>query len=128
MVYADYAYYRDEYLGATITDEAEYARLARRATEEVEYYTFGRSASASDAEAVKNATCAVAEVLRRMEESDPTRKGQIQSERLDEYSVTHVTPYNTAQGWEASRRRQIQSALRLHLAGTGLLYAGVGLA
>jgi hypothetical protein len=124
MMYADFSYYRDQYLGAVITDEAEYGRFAKRATEEINLHTFGRAAYRADSAAVKNAVCAVAEVLKRMEECDPTRSDRIQAEKVDDYSVTHVTPFNTAQGWEASRRRQITNALRTHLFNTGLMYAG----
>ena len=60
MVYADYNYYTQNYLG-TMLNEEDFSRLALRASSFLDYYTRGRAAQNAELEAVKMACCAVAE-------------------------------------------------------------------
>ena len=60
MAYADYPYYKNTYLGTAI-QEADFPRLALRASSFLDYYTQGRAGQNQDVNAVKMACCAVAE-------------------------------------------------------------------
>lgn len=60
MVYADYEFYKTEYFGVAIS-EADFPRLARRASSYIDYITMGRASGYSVDDAVKMACCAIAE-------------------------------------------------------------------
>lgn len=60
MVYADYEFYKTEYFGVAIS-EADFTRLARRASSYIDYITMGRATGYSADDAVKMACCAIAE-------------------------------------------------------------------
>jgi len=117
--YADYEFYTDTYLGAAIAS-ADFPRLALLATVTVDMLTFDRAAAViaadTDADAVERiqlATCAVAEVLSKIESSG----GQVvQSESVGRASVTYANP--------KSQDAQSFAAAKLYLWPTGLMYRG----
>lgn len=108
--YADYEFYKDKYLGQKI-QESMFDALALQATNYINYITFGRIDQENAAEDVKLATCAVAEVILKNEES-----GGKSSETVGKLSVT----YNT----KGTAERKMYSAAYPYLAHTGLLYRG----
>lgn len=127
--YADWTFYEDVYMGNRIA-QSDFDRLALRASEEVDYMTFQRAQQAfvMYGTEIQMAVCAAAEVIQKLDTSDPTLKGAesaVQSEKVGGYSVTYVTPFNTAQGWEMAYRRQLMTAVAKYLASTGLLYRGL---
>ena len=112
MPYADYNYYRDEYRGAMASDE--YERLSRRASAHLDSLTFGRIEGewVSDPR-VKDACCAVADVLQRCENG-----GELASETVGKWSRSYATQNRTP-------AQNIRSAVLLYLGDTGLMYRGV---
>lgn len=64
MAYADYTYYSTVYMGAALAEDI-FPALAVKASAYVDYVTMGRAKNAAGdaAEAVKNAVCALAEII-----------------------------------------------------------------
>lgn len=115
MIYADFSYYRDTYCGEMA--ERDYKRLSRQASAYLDSVCFDRIqafvAEEKIMEKVKDACCAVADVLLLKEQRDG-----IAEERNDGISVTYATDGKT------DEERLYQAAV-LYLSNTGLLYRGV---
>lgn len=114
--YADYAYYTDTYGGAVI-DAASFDLLALKATQKIKLYTFNRIADDNIPEEAKMCCCELAELIFRADKEDS--KG-IASEKVGEYSVSHVSPETKKNLLGAS----IISIIYTWLWSTGLLYRG----
>lgn len=118
MAYADYAYYSQTYYGNLI-NQADFPRLAARASEQIDRLTFGRAASDTDnTEAIKMAMCAVAEALQAVENDGGA--DAIQSESIGSSSVTYAKNSSRLQ----TKTQKVTNAARTHLGDTGLMYAG----
>ena len=114
MVYADFSYYKDTYCGEMA--EGDFKRLSRSASAYLDSVTLDRIPSVTDEkimEKVKDACCAVADVLLLKEQRDG-----IAAETNDGVSVTYATEGKT------DEERLYQAAV-LYLGNTGLLYRGV---
>lgn len=114
MVYADFSYYRDTYCGEMA--ERDYKRLSRQASAYLDSVCFGRIQAVTEEkimEKVKDACCAVADVLLLKEQRDG-----VAAETNDGVSVTYATEGKT------DEERLYQAAV-LYLGNTGLLYRGV---
>ena len=117
MIYADFSYYKDTYCGEMA--EGDFKRLSRSASAYLDSVTLDRIAAVTDEkimEEVKEACCAVADVLLQKEQRDG-----IAAESNDGVSVTYAT---YASETNANERRLYQAAV-LYLGNTGLLYRGV---
>lgn len=115
MVYANYEYYAGIYGGTLAV--ADFVRLARAASAQIDAMTFGRAARVTDEgtlEKLRDACCAVVDLLLAEE-----RGGEVLSAENDGYRETYA-----ASGKSFARRRY--EAVSLYLANTGLLYAGCG--
>lgn len=112
MQYADFTYYYGTYYGRTISSYEEFNSLEVRAGAYVNKITFGRAEKAADTENVKNAVCAVCDVLKKYE----FREG-IASENNDGYSITYENGSSNIQ------QRLLEAAI-LYLPAE-LLYRGV---
>lgn len=94
MIYADYAYYTNTYKGTSTSQDA-FAALSRRASAFIDRLTYNRLNNGyAVTDAVKMATCAVAEA---MQESTETKKtaipaASVKSESVDGDSVTYQDP------------------------------------
>ena len=118
MAYADYTHYSTVYLGNSIA-EADFPRLALRASAQIDRLTYNRAATDTDnTTAIKNAMCAVAEEIQRQEQSDNV--DGITSESQGQYSVSYGTNSNRAR----SNQTKIVDAAKLWLETTGLMFAG----
>jgi L-asparaginase/Glu-tRNA(Gln) amidotransferase subunit D len=116
----DFAYYTITYLGNAIA-EADFPRLALRASEKISMLTYQRAAAITDdptIDLIKMATCAVAEAIQAVE-ADGGMDG-ITSEGIGSSRVTYAA--NSA----ASRKtkQKYSEAAGLYLAPTGLMYRG----
>lgn len=110
-MYADYAYYRAEYGGGQVPEDA-YPFIGRQASRVLDALTFGRiygPYAASDE--VRMACCAVAEVLYDARESGGR---EVARERLDAMEVAYAAG-------APGIHRQCLDAARLYLWRTGLL-------
>ena len=109
---ADFTYYWDSYRGRRIQSEEIFDSLAVRACAYVNTITFGRAEAEADTAGVKNAVCAVCDVLQLYD----GREG-ISSENNDGYSVTYKTSSRQVQD-------RLYEAASLHLS-SALLYRGL---
>lgn len=117
MVYADFAYYSEEYGGTML--EADFKRLSRQASAFLDKVTFNRIAVGQPEavmERVKAACCAVADAYLLNEQG-----GGVASETNDGVSVTYVSGVSNAK----TDNQRLREAASLYLAHTGLLYRGV---
>ncbi len=120
MPYADYDYYSETYLGIAIA-EADFPRLALRASAEIDRLTFGRAARQTDSavvDKIQMATCAVAEELQKGEQSGGA--DALTSESQGGYSVTYAANSSRAM----TNTQRVQSAAALWLDGTYLMFSG----
>ena len=114
MVYADFSYYRDTYCGEMA--EGDFKCLSRSASAYLDSVTLDRIPSVTDEkimEKVKDACCAVTDVLLQKEQRDG-----IASETNDGISVTYTTEGSTEE-------QRLYRAAVLYLGNTGLVYRGV---
>lgn len=128
MAYVDYDYYKNEFYGTAIA-EADFPGLAVKAFQMVDYYTSGRARTAigDDLTAVKNATCALAEIIQ--DESRLTaatfsgdRASQVQSETVGSWSRSYGSAAATGTDLEMIEGRK-REAMMMWLGNTGMLQA-----
>ena len=137
MIYADYEYYTNAYLGQIIS-EFDFPRLSLRASAYLDYCTLGRASRNADLGALKMACCALAEQYQMIETAQQaanksisaaleTGGGEVQSETVGSWSRsfrsggdTAKTVLTAAQTGQAS----LSSVAAQYLTGTGLLYRG----
>ncbi len=130
MAYVDYVYYANTYLGKAL-DANDFPRLAERASERIDAITRYRAAGYLSAhpedQRVKNAVCAIAEILARSERGDLlSGEDVVQSEEVGKHHITYAAPMNTAsQEGQRAIDKQIMRTAITYLLPTGLLYRGV---
>ncbi len=117
MAYADYQYYTNTYLGNAI-DQKDFDRLAKLASIHIDRITFDRaSVNTEFTNEIKEAMCAVAELLNEMEIDGGSG---IQSEKVGNLSIT----YGQNSPKQQSKMKRIFEAAKLYLDNTGLMYRG----
>lgn len=113
-MYADYTYYSGTYKGKM--SEEDFNRLSRQASAYIDQVTFGR-AGGSHPETVqskiKDACCAVADVMLKKEQG-----GEIASQSVGSWSKSFASSGKTMD-------QQQYDAAALYLGMTGLMYRGV---
>ena len=128
MIYADFSYYTNNYLG-TLLDESVYEYAGAKASAFLDYYTMGRAKDNTESEALKMACCAVAEqcyIERLAIESMASglKNGGKTSESVGSYSVSYTSSAEATQAVQNARVEMAKAAQR-YLAGTSMLYRGV---
>lgn len=126
-MFADYAYYTNSYFGNSIKED-DFPRLEMRAGEQIIYLTNNKVETALASDAVKNAVCAVAEVLNTHEQMSKDTQGNpipgpIRSEKVGGLSISYAVDSNGKSELSSRRQAEIYSAAKLYLASTGLLYS-----
>lgn len=117
MGYATFDYYRTVFLGEEITDDVTFARAEREASAYIDRITHG-NASGNITDAVKDATCAVAEVVaKQAHDEESTVSGESVGNHSRSYTKVSVSR-------EEREREKLQMA-ELYLSRTGLLYRGL---
>lgn len=118
--YVTYTYYTNTFLGTAIAS-ASFAQLALRASAVIDSITFNRAGSETDADtvdAIRMATCAVAEKLQLLGSDEGN--GGIKSESIGSNSVTYQDG-----SWSTwSYAKKLANAASLYLAATGLMFKG----
>lgn len=139
MVYADYDYYSNVYLGTAISSD-DFPRLAMRASAFLDYATMGRAAKHADLDAVKMACCAVADDYQTIAtaralankslsaslEAASGGTGELQSQSVGSWSKTYRSGGSSAsEALEvtANSKEALNNTAAMYLAGTGLLRA-----
>lgn len=108
MAYADYDFYINDYHGKAII-RADFDRLITRAGSYIDSITLGRASSYSASDAVKMATCAVADAWLTNEQG-----GELQSQSVGSWSRTYANKVK-------SNEDRLYDAAKLYLGPTGLL-------
>ena len=116
MAYATYEFYESSYLGNTIT-EADFARLSERASEYIDYITFGRAVTYDDTDnLLKKACCAVAESILINDNG-----GGVIAETVGKITRNYAAGVSTT----PTESQRLYTAVSRYLVRTGLLYLGV---
>ena len=116
MAKVTYEWYADKFPGGIIPDYISFAAQLTEAEAFVDRITGGRIVEATDA--VKNAICAVAEVIYKQAQDDAPK---VSSESVGNHSKS----YNTKTISTAEREAEKARKARLYLSGAGLLYRGL---
>lgn len=123
MSYADYDFYTEQY-GGILIDEADFPRLAVRASNYIDQITLNRAQERLELTEVRMCCCALAEQIQAIERAqNAAQSGELKSESVGAYSVSYVTSIDTLKGSQA----ELYSTAREYLAMTGLLYRGLGI-
>lgn len=117
MIYADYAYYRDVFHGNIIPEEC-FELNALKASRHINNVTFGRIGT-EVTDDVKNACCAAAEVFYSGDVSPRAASG-ITSETVGKHTVSYAAAESSR-----TQAKRLNTAVKLWLGSTGLLYKGV---
>ena len=112
MAYATYGFYIDSFGGLAIP-EADFDRLAERASEYIDSATVNRARVYTDSSnALSKACCSLAEIIWEDEKSSGKS-----GESVGSWSVSYMS--------QADREKQKYSILKQYLYPTGLLYTGM---
>ena len=140
MIYADYEFYTDAYLGSAITSD-DFPRLATKASAYIDYLTMMRAAKKPDFPPVKMACCALAEQYQVIETAQALAQaaltagvssvassdsGELQSQTVGSWSRTFKGGGDSAQSSIAAveaAKQSLESTAVEYLAASGLLRA-----
>lgn len=131
MVYADYQYYKTVYMGNTVPEES-FPSLAIKASAYVDWATMNRAKTATGdaADAVKNAVCALAEIIQdgeKLSAISSDTESPIASETVGGWSRSFGSKAVSASDLQLIESRK-KEAVMMWLAPYGLLQArGYGL-
>lgn len=122
MIYADEAFYQNEYLlGRKPVISAGFPYYARQASQVIDQYTFGRlDGLPVVSEDIKMCCCELAEAEYRREKRQKDSGGKT-SEKVGTYSVS----FESAQESFQSAAKEQRDIVMKWLADTGLCYLGV---
>lgn len=124
MIQVDYEFYADTYCGTIIPDKNALKQPIIKANSHLNQYMH-QEPDETNLEMVKLCLCEVAELIYQDDVMRQEHGGKsIQSENTDGYSVTYTSPEDGEDGISQTDRN-IYSAIRRYLSGTGLLYLGV---
>lgn len=131
MPYVDYIYYTEQFLGNLIP-ETDFDKKALDASSKVNYHTVGNIDSENLITPVKNATCAVAELLYEQEQLknfivQTADNKQIASETLGPRSITYLNNSSEISNLilsDSDLNKKIRQICHEYLDMTGLMYRG----
>lgn len=136
MAYADYAYYRDTYMG-TVSEE-DFQRLAVRASSFLDYYTCNKAKDFVGLEELQMACCALVDKYKVIEAANELAAknlsaslsadgNELKSETVGGYSRTFASGGDSALSalnTLAGARKLLAETAAQYLVNTGLLYRG----
>lgn len=136
MIYADFDYYTNVYMGNAIAD-GDFPGFANKASRYIDYITQNRSAKNAELEAVKQCCCALAEQYQLISKAESLAAhslnvpieggGELSSETVGSWSRSYQSGgYSAQTAILASResRSILLDIARQYLAQTGMLYRG----
>ena len=135
MAYTTFTFYKDVFYGDVIADETAFNKWAARATDKLNYLTFGNVTSDAledyDTQ-VQKATCALIDVLYQIDyatkNATDAKNGNVKSKSSGNESITfgsNDTLITAVMSDQKAQYKLMTDAITEHLQGTGLLYAGV---
>ena len=110
MIFADFNYYTDCYMGRLLTSD-NFAMYMTKAGYYLNYATMGKIGE-NVPDCVKMAACAIAEVYLNYDEF-----GKVARESVDGYDVSYVT--------DTSLSNELVDTAQTYLAASNLLYRGI---
>ena len=121
MVYATHEYYANEYGGFLISEEV-FQGLSKKASQYVDYFTFGRitEGNASTFPSLADCVCNMAEIIYRIAGKTGYEKEK-KSESQDGYSVAYVTESTDGKSMDELLKRKLYAIAQIYLSDTGLL-------
>ena len=128
-MYADYDFYSNTFYGDSV-DENDWAKLATRASDFIDYITFGKAKDNAELEAVQKCCCALAEQYNLIEATRTAAAAKVTSEGIiaSESVGAHSRSFrNGAEGAQAvsELEKELANIAKRYLLPTGLLYRGV---
>lgn len=136
MIYADFDYYVNEYLGNAIA-AGDFPRMAARASRYIDYITQNRAAKNAALSVIKDCCCALAEQYQLIDTAEALAAhslnvnkdggGEVSSETVGSWSRSYQSGgYSAQAALQATRESKsaLASIARQYLAHTGLLYRG----
>lgn len=123
-MYADYSFYTGTYLSgksAAVTD-AEFPYYARKASAQIDRYTFGGVPPDDVPEAVRLCCCELAEMLHAADSARQEHEG-LTSEEVGGWKKT----FENSEQRQQRLDRELRGIIYQWLSGTGLLYGGVSI-
>lgn len=136
MIYADYIYYQDVYIGSLLAED-QFDAMAAHASRYIDYYTQNRAKDNAELNEVKMACCALAEQYKAITDARlladksiafaMSNDGEVTAESVGGYSVSRKSGGSGAlSAMEAANAAQnaLPSIAYRYLANTGLLYRG----
>lgn len=109
MAYADYEFYKNDYLGIIIEDEKDYAYFAERASDELAPYAKCVPDNAEGQNALKRCSCRIADIL--YGDFKSSKNGQkISSESVSGYYSVSYSVNDLA-----TTKRLVSNALKIYL-------------
>ena len=121
-MYADYKFYKDEYMGSLIPETA-FAGIERAASAYIDYITHNRISASDLPESVmvkvQSAVCAVADACYKQESDEDSTT--VSSESVGNHSKSFAVVKRSF----ADREREKLTKAKQYLHGTGLLYGGL---
>ena len=127
-MYADYSYYVNVYHGTQLTEQ-NFPQYAERASEYIDYITFGKAKKSAELPEVKKCCCALAEQYETINavtiaaRAAVTDSGQIQSESVGAHSRSFRSGVESAETITAIEA-EVGNIARRYLLPTGLWYRG----
>lgn len=126
MAYADFEYYVCTYLGSAVSEDA-FPQLAMKASAYVDYITMNRARSAAGnaGDAVKNAVCALAEIIQdggKLNAVSTDTERPVSSETVGAWSRSYGSRSVSATDVQLLEARKREAAA-MYLAPYGLLKA-----
>lgn len=137
-MYADFAFYVGQFCGTAIS-EADFPRLASRASDFLDYYTRGKASTSDYTTELAKACCAVAEQMlldeynraiqaKAQASAIASPNGEIKSESVGSWSASFATAADYAANDALAIRRAQNATYGViaaeYLVNTGLLYRG----
>ena len=131
-MYADFPYYRDFFLlgRAPVVPEEVFQFWSKQAGIEIDRRTFYRLRRnpAQVPEAVRDCTCAVAELMYRADLMQVSMEAEGMTGVVTSYSndgESATLDISQSVCTESGKKKEMARLVRLYLSGTGLLYPGV---
>lgn len=129
-MYADFSFYQSHYYNS-ITTEADFNRLATRASDYIDYLTAGKAAGytaetapAAGLDALKKCCCELADQFQVIENANDYARsgdGKIASETVG----SHSRSFRSGADIVTEQQEQLRRIARQYLSRTGLLYGGI---
>lgn len=130
MIYADYDYYANTYMGRDIAEE-DFPRMAAQASRYIDYITKNRAESRHELEDVKLCCCSLSEQYQLIERAKTATADslsgkyvELTGETVGSWSQSYGNTSSFAADIIKNADADLSAIAKRHLSTTGLLYRG----